>query len=72
MLVKDIKVGMEGTDIKAGVIKTGAPYNYINPPTEKALKALARAQIETGAPGYLHTTSGTMGVEELEILKKRS
>lgn len=69
-LVKKVKKGMEGTNIKAGVLKTGAPYNYINPYTERALRIIARAQIETGAPVFLHTSRGTMGIEQLEILKE--
>lgn len=69
-MVKTVKVGVEGTNIKAGVIKTGAPYNYINPYTERALKVIARAQIETSVPIFLHTSSGSMGIEQLEVLKK--
>ncbi len=69
-VVKDVKEGMEETDIKAGVIKTGAPYNYINPYTERALTAIGKAQAQTGAPVFLHTSKGTMGIEQLEILQE--
>jgi phosphotriesterase-related protein len=69
-MVHDVTVGIDGTDVKAGVLKTGAPYNYINPYTERALRVIGRAQAQTGVPVFLHTSKGTMALEQLEILQE--
>lgn len=68
-MVKDVTEGIDGTNVKAGVLKTGAPYNYINQYTKRALQIIGRAQSITGAPVFLHTSKGTMGIEQLEILQ---
>lgn len=70
VLIKNVKKGVGDTDIKCGVLKSGASYNVITPIEERALKIVAEAQLETGAPIFLHTTVGTMGTEMLEILNK--
>lgn len=68
MLVKDVTVGADGTDSKAGFLKGGAWYNYIHPLEEKTTIAVGKAAVETNAPVWLHTEVGTMGVELLDIL----
>jgi phosphotriesterase-related protein len=69
-VVREVTDGIDGTDVKAGVLKTGAPYNYINPYSERALRAIGRAQAQTGVPIFLHTSKGTMALEQLEILQE--
>jgi phosphotriesterase-related protein len=68
LMVQEIYQGIKGTDIKAGVIKAGSGMNSIDAFEEKVLRAAARAQRETGAPIGTHTSGGTMGVEQVQIL----
>ncbi|MGB9724897.1 MAG: phosphotriesterase family protein [Brevinematia bacterium] len=70
LFVKEITLGMEDTNIKAGQIKIGSSYNVITDQEEKVTRAAARAQRLTGAPVWIHTENGTMGLEQLELLKK--
>lgn len=67
--VKEITVGMDGTDIKAGWIKGASMYCYITPLQEKALRAAARASMLTGVPVHTHTEIGTWGFEQIEIVE---
>ena len=68
-MIREITVGMDGTDHKAGWIKCGTSYNYISAREEKVLRAAARASRETGAPVHTHTSVGTMGLEQIEIME---
>jgi phosphotriesterase-related protein len=69
-LVHDVTIGMDGTDAKAGFLKSGSWYQMIHPLEEKVTRAVARAQLITGAPVWLHTEAGTMGMEMLDILEE--
>lgn len=69
-LVRDVTIGMDGTDAKAGFLKAGSWDQLIHPLEEKVTRAVARAQIATGAPIWLHTEAGTMGEEMLDILEE--
>jgi phosphotriesterase-related protein len=53
--VMEIERGMEGTDIKAGVIKVATDQEGVTPFLEKALRAAARASKATGTPIETHT-----------------
>ena len=68
LFVKEITVGMDGTDIKAGQIKCAVSQLFIHPNEEKALLAAALAQKITGAPIWIHH-GGIMGMEILDILE---
>ena len=70
LFVKEVERGIEGTDIKAGVIKIGSSYNHIRPDEERVIRAAAKAHLATGAPISSHTEIGTMGLEQLEILEE--
>lgn len=69
-LVRDVTIGMDGTDAKAGFLKAGSWDQLIHPLEEKVTRAVSRAQKETGAPVWLHTEAGTMGEEMLDILEE--
>lgn len=69
-LVRDITIGMDGTTSKAGFLKAGSWDQLIHPLEKKVTIAAAHAQLETGAPVWLHTEAGTMGVEMLDIMKE--
>lgn len=68
-IIGEIRVGVEGTDVKAGIIgEIGAQYNRLSAIEERVLRAAARAQIETGVGLTTHTTRGIGGLEQLDIL----
>lgn len=68
-MVRDITVGMDGTDVRAGWVKAGTAYMHITPNEEKVLRAAARAAASTGVCLHTHTTGGTMGIEQIEIIE---
>ncbi len=68
-LIRDVTIGMDGTKAKAGFLKAGSWNQMIHPLEEKVTRSVARAQLETGAPIWLHTEAGTMGMEMLDILE---
>ena len=72
ILVNDVTTGAEGTDSKAGFLKGGSWYNLIHPLEEKTTIAVGKAAVATGAPVWLHTEAGTMGMEMLDILEKEN
>lgn len=67
-MIRDVMLGMDGGPYKAGHLKSGGSYNFIHPLEVKTTQAVARAHRETGAPIWLHTEAGTMGLEMLDIL----
>lgn len=69
-MIDEVTIGMDNTSYKAGWIKAGTSYNYISKREEMVLRAAARASIKTGAPVHTHTSTGTMGLEQIEIMKQ--
>lgn len=68
----DIEVGMNGTSIKPGWVKCGTSYMHITPNEEKAIRAGARVATKHGMVLHAHTSTGTMGIEILEILEEEN
>lgn len=68
-VITEIEEGLQGTGFKGGQVKFGTGYNRITPLEEKTLRAVARAHHETKAPMHSHTEVGTMGLEQIELLK---
>jgi 5-phospho-D-xylono-1,4-lactonase len=66
--VRDLVEGIDGTGIKAGIIKAGSEYNAFTDAARKLFRVAARAHLETGAPIVTHTTGGTMGLEQAGFL----
>lgn len=66
--VRDLTVGIDGTSIKAGVIKCGTEYNNFGEIGRKLVRVAAAAHKETGRPIITHTTAGTMGYEQAAYL----
>jgi 5-phospho-D-xylono-1,4-lactonase len=66
--VRDLTVGIDGTDVKAGIIKCGTEYNNFNESGQKLVRVAAAAYRETGRPIITHTTAGTMGFEQASLL----
>jgi len=55
LMMSDITKGIDGTDMKAGVIGEIGVSEYIHPIEEKSLRAAARAANESGLPVMVHT-----------------
>lgn len=68
MMITELTKGIEGTDIRAGVIKLASSQGEITPTEEIFFKAAARAQKESGCVIITHTQLGTMGPEQAELL----
>jgi phosphotriesterase-related protein len=66
-MIADVMRGMDGGDIRAGVIKAGSSKNQITDEEEKVIRAAAIAHRETGAPISTHTEAGTMGIEQANL-----
>jgi predicted metal-dependent phosphotriesterase family hydrolase len=66
--VRDLMQGVDGTGVKAGVIKAGTSLNEVTQPERRVLEAAGRAQALTGAPITTHTTDGTVGEKQVGIL----
>ena len=65
---RDVMEGVDGTDIKAGVIKAASSLNTITAHEEKVFRAAARAHHMTGAAISTHTEVGTLGLEQIQLL----
>ena len=66
--IRDIVDGIDGTDMKAGVMKGGSGYNTFNAYDKKLMRIAATVHNETGVPIITHTEAGTMGFEQVDYL----
>ena len=70
-LVTDLTEGIEGTDVRAGIIgEIGAHFNWLSPVEERVLRAAARAQKKTGVTITTHAMRGLVGLDQLDILQE--
>ncbi|GIT80515.1 hydrolase [Leifsonia sp. LS1] len=70
-LVSDATTGIGGSGVRAGVFgEQATSLGEITPHEEKCLRAVARAQRETGLAVMTHTTHGTEALEQLDILRE--
>ncbi|PDQ23035.1 phosphotriesterase-related protein [Mesorhizobium sanjuanii] len=65
----EITTGLDGTDIRGGVVKFGTGYNTISDAEDKVLRATLDAHKQTNAPIHSHTELGTLILEQLAIVK---
>ena len=71
LFVKDITDGIQGTDVKAAILKCATDEPGVTPGVEKVLQAVARAHRRTGVPISTHTHSGTKrGLEQQTIFEQ--
>jgi 5-phospho-D-xylono-1,4-lactonase len=68
-IIREVCAGIDGGPVRAGVIKASSSLDTITPGEEKALRAAARAQRETGALISTHTEAGTMAREQVALLR---
>ena len=77
-LVREVTEGVDGTDIRVGVLKSGIYRSRIEGTEEKGLRAVARASVRTGVAITTHTTGsrryeipgGNMGRQHFRILQQ--
>ena len=68
VFVHDIELGIEGTDVKAAVLKCCTDVPGVTPGVEKVLRAVARSHLRTGVPITTHTHAPTRrGLEQQDI-----
>lgn len=68
--VLEISRGIEGTDIKPGVIKVATDREGVTPFLEKVLRAAARASMATGTPITTHTyAAARVGEQQASIFE---
>jgi phosphotriesterase-related protein len=70
LFMKEITVGIQGTGVKAGVIKVASDDPNITEYEETVFKAAVRVQKATGLPIMTHTEGGTVGPKQQELLLK--
>jgi predicted metal-dependent phosphotriesterase family hydrolase len=71
IMIREIKEGMDDTDIKAGLIsEIGSSLNKITATEQKVFQASIMAHKKTGAPISTHCEIGTMGKGQLEIFQR--
>ncbi|MFC2021459.1 phosphotriesterase [Chloroflexota bacterium] len=69
--VREIREGIAGTDIKAGILKGASDMTGVTKEEEIILRAVARAHHQTGVPIMLHSYSpGQVGRRQIEVLKE--
>jgi phosphotriesterase-related protein len=66
--VRDLTVGLDGTDVRAGVIKVGSSEGGPTALERHVMGAGAAAHRATGAPIITHTTAGTAPLAQLDVL----
>lgn len=67
-MVTDLTEGVDGTTVRAGIIKAGSSRDEVTDAERRVLTAAGRAQQLTGSPITTHTTAGTMAPEQARIL----
>ncbi|MCI0534107.1 MAG: hypothetical protein L0Z50_02650 [Verrucomicrobiales bacterium] len=72
LFTKEIRDGIEGTDIKAGFIKISTSDTVLTAREEKFLRAAGRAAQETGAVVASHTISGSVARRQVDVLNSIS
>ena len=70
-LVRDIEKGIDGTDVRAGLLgEIGAHHTWVSPVEERMFRAVARAQKRTGVSIATHALFWPVGLDQLDILEE--
>ncbi len=71
LFVNDIERGIEGTSVKAGILKCATDAPGVTPDVERVLRAVARAHLRTGVPVTTHTHAPTRrGLDQQRVFKE--
>jgi len=68
LFMTEITHGVEQSDIKAGIFKLASSRNRITDYEKTFFRAAAKVHRVTGVPILTHTTEGTMGPEQAQLL----
>ena len=69
-LVRDVNEGIDGTDVRAGVLgEIGSHFTWVSPVEERVFRAVARAHKQTGVTILTHTNAWSVGLDQLDILE---
>lgn len=69
MFVGDIRDGIAGTSVKAAFLKCAIDEKGMTPGVERVMRAVAKAQLETGVPVTVHThPASRQGLEVKRVL----
>ena len=66
--VQELLHGMDGMDIRAGLIKASSSQDVITPAERKIFSAAILAHKKTGAPISTHTEGGSLALEQADML----
>ncbi len=71
LFVKDIEEGIQGTGIRAGILKCAVDEPGMTPGVERVMRAVATAHRRTGVPISTHTHAATeRGLEQQALLRE--
>ncbi|CCH76983.1 Phosphotriesterase homology protein [Nostocoides japonicum T1-X7] len=71
LFVSDIREGIAGTGVKAGLLKCAIDEPALTPGVERVLRAVGQAHVETGTPITVHThAAGRTGLIALRVLRE--
>jgi phosphotriesterase-related protein len=71
MFIREIKEGIAGTGIKAGILKAASDIAGVTSMEEAVLRGVARAHLKTNVPIMVHSYSpGQVGRQQVAILKQ--
>jgi len=68
-MIGEIVEGIDDSGVRAGIIKVGSSLDVITPAERKVFQAAARAQRATGVAISTHTEAGSMGLEQVDLLR---
>lgn len=69
--IRDIEIGIQQTSIKAGFLKCATDAEGVTPGVEKVIRAVARAQLQTGLPVMTHSHPATeTGLKQIAIFEE--
>jgi phosphotriesterase-related protein len=71
LFVRDVEEGIEGTGIRAGVVKCCTDEPGVTPDIERLIRAAARTHLRTDVPIMTHTHAATRrGLDQQRILRE--
>lgn len=68
LFIKELRSGMEGSGLRTGIIKCALDKGGLPDPTERVLRACARAHVATGIPISTHSWAGGHTGDVLQTL----
>ena len=70
-LVRDVEQGIDGTDVRAGLLgEIGVHFTWVSPVEERMFRAVARAHKQTGVSIATHALMWPVGLDQLDILEE--